>query len=183
MSKHPIYQPSIKKSSLRQGEILTNVVQYCPVVTDISDQEVSFTRIIHPYAIVVTQDCDLDWDYRAMAKGSGQETKLLNSVILCVIDTAEAIRGIEDKDIMNSKEWNLVKNHRHERYYFFERIPVECELQQRGLPELTADFKRVFGITSEDLNHQIELNIAILRTLFGSGWRETRQESGLSRRV
>jgi hypothetical protein len=171
MRKQPIYQPSVKKSSLRQGEILTNVVQYCPVMSDSSDEGISFTRIIHPYAIVITQDCDLDWDYEARNEGSGRTAKLLNSVILCEIDTARAVR--DNKDVMSaSAEWNLVKSQRHERFYFFEKVPVECELGQMGLPELTADFKKVFGVNSEDLYRQIDLDIAKRRAVLSSPYLE-----------
>ena len=73
---------------------------------------------------------------------------------------------------MNSKEWNLVKSHRHERFYFFEKIPSECDLEQEGLPELTADFKKVFGIDSATLYRQIELGTAKRRTVLASPYLE-----------
>jgi hypothetical protein len=67
MEERAIYQASDKGSSLRQGEILTGVVQYNPVIDEIPKelQELSFTPVLHPYAIVITQDCDLEWDYKA----------------------------------------------------------------------------------------------------------------------
>ncbi|MCU0550128.1 MAG: hypothetical protein MUC48_12330 [Leptolyngbya sp. Prado105] len=174
MIKQAIYQPSIKGSSLRQGEILTNVVQYNPVVSELSREveELSFKQVIHPYAIVVTQDCDLDWDYRARQNGAAQLPKLLNSVILCEISTAREVRDITDKTVMNSTEWNAVKSHRHERFYFFEKVPVECELEERGLPELTADFKKAFGIDSATLYHQIEIGVAQRRAILASPYLE-----------
>jgi hypothetical protein len=66
MEERIIYQASDKGSSLRQGEILTGVIQYRPVISELlqEEQELSFDAVLHPYAIVVTQDCDLDWDYR-----------------------------------------------------------------------------------------------------------------------
>jgi hypothetical protein len=174
MRKQQIYQPSVKNTSLRQGEILTNVVQYRPTINASSQlsEDISFDVIVHPYAIVITQDCDLDWDYRARQEARGQSSKLLNSVILCEIDTAKGVRAIADKGLMNSKEWNLVENHRHERFYFFEKIPVECELEQVGLPELTADFKKIFGIDSANLYHQINLDNAKRRALLTSPYLE-----------
>ncbi|HBE20471.1 MAG TPA: hypothetical protein DEG17_21140 [Cyanobacteria bacterium UBA11149] len=174
MKKQAIYQPSIKKTSLRQGEILTDVIQYNPVVSELSieAEELSFQAVIHPYAIVVTQDCDLDWDYRARQTINSQPSKLLNSIILCEIATAREVREIADKNVMNSGEWNLVKSQRHERFYFFERIPLECELQQIGLPELTADFKKVFGINAATLYRQIELGIAKRRAVLSSPYLE-----------
>ena len=174
MRRQAIYQPSIKNASLRQGEIVTDVVQYNPVASELllESKELSFERIIHPYAVVVTQDCDLDWDYRARQSGSNQPSKLLNSVVLCEISTAREVRDIVDKNIMNSGEWNLVKSQRHERFYFFERIPIECELEQVGLPELTADFKKVFGINAATLYRQLELSIAKRRAVLSSPYLE-----------
>lgn len=174
MEERVIYQASDKGSSLRQGEILTGVVQYNPVINEITPelqklQELSFTPILHPYAIVITQDCDLDWDYNARRISNSSSAKLLNSIILCEIDTAEAIRNT---DGMNRKEWELVVAHRHERFYFFEKISPESEVEQEGLPELTADFKKVFGIEAATLYRQIELGIVKRRAVLANPYLE-----------
>lgn len=170
MEERAIYQASDKGSSLRQGEIVTGVVQYNPVINEIPKelQDLSFTPIIHPYAIVITQDCDLDWDYKAR-RTNNNPAKLLNSIILCEIDTAAAIRNT---DGMNSKEWGLVDTHRHERFYFFEKISPESEAENEGLPELTADFKRVFGIDASTLYRQIELGMVKRRAILASPYLE-----------
>lgn len=170
MEERAIYQASDKGSSLRQGEIVTGVVQYNPVIDEIPKelQELPFTPIIHPYAIVITQDCDLDWDYKARGTNNNP-AKLLNSIVLCEIGTAESIRST---DGMNRKEWELVIAHRHERFYFFEKIPPECEVEQEGLPELTADFKRVFGIDASTLYRQIELGMVKRRAILASPYLE-----------
>ncbi|MGB3494679.1 MAG: hypothetical protein WBA57_18270 [Elainellaceae cyanobacterium] len=170
MEEWAIYKASDQGFSLRQGEILTGVVQYNPVINEISkeSQELSFTPIIHPYAIVITQDCDLDWDYKARGVNSNP-AKLLNSIVLCEIGTAESIRST---DGVNRKEWELVVAHRHERFYFFEKIPPKCEVEQEGLPELTADFKKIFAIDSETVYRQIELGIVKRRARLASPYLE-----------
>lgn len=172
MEERAIYQASDKGSSLRQGEILTGVVQYKPVVSELSQeiQELSFDAVLHPYTIVVTQDCDLDWDYRGRHAEDIQPSKLLNSVILCEIAAAREIRDTADN--MNSREWKLVESHRHERFYFFEKIPPEYEGEQEGLPELTADFKKVLGIDAATLYRQIELGIVKRRAVLASPYLE-----------
>ena len=172
MKEQAKYQPSLKNTSLRQGELLSNLIQYSPVASEISSEggDLAFEQIIHPYAIVVTQDCDLDWDYRARQSDNSQPSKLLNSIILCEISTAEEVR--KPSENMNSKEWKLVESHRHERFYFFEKIPLECELEQIGLPELTADFKKVFGIDSATLYRQIEIGITQRRAVLSSPYLE-----------
>jgi hypothetical protein len=174
MEKRAIYQPSIIDSPLRQGEILSNVIQYKldPSTLSPEDTESSLAQqILHSYAIIVTQDCDLDWDYRSRKSDRPQPSKLLNSVILCEVAMAEEVRYSSDNN-MNRKEWELVTAQRHERFYFFEKIPVECELEQIGLPELTADFKKVFGIDSATLYRQIELGMAKRRALLSSPYLE-----------
>ncbi|NJM66058.1 MAG: hypothetical protein HC851_10520 [Acaryochloris sp. RU_4_1] len=172
MKKQAIYRPSDKNTSLRQGEILTDVVQYNPVIAEslLEVEELPYQQIIHPYVIIVTQDCDLDWDYRARQSAESQPSKLLNSIILCEITTAQEIRNTADN--MNRKEWDLIKSHRHERFYFFERIPLERELEEIGLPELTADFKKVFGVDAASLYRQLDLGMAKRRTVLSSPYLE-----------
>lgn len=171
MREQAIYQVPDQKSAIKQGEILTGVVQYKPVLGEglSSEEEVNFSTLEHPYAIVVTQDCDLDWDYKERLEEKAKSSKYLNSVLLCEIGTAREIR---DADHMNRKAWELVASHRHERFYFFEKIPPECELEQEGLVELTADFKKVFGIDAETLYKQIEIGIAKRRTVLVSPYIE-----------
>lgn len=125
MEERAIYQASSKSSSLRQGEILTGVVQYNPVINAMPEesQDLSFMPIIHPYAIIVTQDCDLDWDYKARGTNNNP-AKLLNSVVLCEVDTAAAVRNT---DGINRKEWELVVAHRHERFYFLKRFLLNAK--------------------------------------------------------
>jgi hypothetical protein len=172
MEERAIYRASDKNVSLRQGEILTGVIQYRPIADKLSQhaQEIPFETILHPYAIVITQDCDLDWDYKARNSQESQLSKLLNSVILCEITEAKEIR--ETADNMNSKEWKLVESHRHERFYFFEIIPPESEVEKQGLPELTADFKKVFALDAATLYRQIELGMVRRRTILVSPYLE-----------
>lgn len=173
MNQRVIYQASDSNSPLRQGEILTGVIQYNPDSKMLEESQQSgnltFIPISHPYAIVITQDCDLDWDYKARHDNSMSSAKLLNSITLCEIAKASEIR---DKDGVNRKEWELVSSHRHERYYFFEKILPEFELQEEGLPELTADFKRVFCLDSDTLYRSIEVGFVKRRSILVSPYLE-----------
>ncbi|WP_411728633.1 hypothetical protein [Methyloglobulus sp.] len=166
------YQASNKNNSLRQGEILTDVIQYKPVADDLREdnQELSFEPIVHPFAIVVTQDCDLDWDFRDRKAKKSQSVKFLNSILLCEIATAREIR--DNGENMNSGAWKLVVSHRDERFYFFEKISSACDFEQIGLPELTADFKRIFGIDAEILYRQIEVGMVKRRSILVSPYLE-----------
>lgn len=177
MSGDLIYKASTSESALRQGEILTGVVQYKPQIDNISAPEsnsIPFQKIIHPYAIIVTQDCDLDWDYDARYNTQDDKNKshkLLNSILLCEVDTARYIKDDKSRQI-NSADWNYIRTNRHERYHFFQAITPELDLVKSGLPELTLDFKRVFGIDSENMYYQLTNSIAKRRSILVSPYLE-----------
>jgi hypothetical protein len=175
MAEQAIYQPSNKDTSLRQGEILTNVTQYnvdpAALLLEQPDISLSVNQITHPYAIVVTQDCDLDWDYKARAeKEQNKPDKFLNSIILCEISKAEEVR--KSGNNINRREWELISSQRHERFYFLEKIAVNYELQQEGLPELTVDFKKVFAIEAATLYYQLNNSMALRRAILCSPYLE-----------
>ncbi|MGC9525906.1 MAG: hypothetical protein ACP5D7_10250 [Limnospira sp.] len=163
--------------ALRQGEILTGVVQYKPQINGSTNPEpdsIPFQKVVHPYAIIVSQDCDLDWDYKArnnVKNDPKNSNKLLNSILLCEVDTARSIRDNPNNNI-NSREWNYVNSNRHERYHFFQAVTPELDLGQEGLPELTSDFKRVFGIDAENLYFQIDNGTAKRRSILASPYLE-----------
>jgi hypothetical protein len=158
MSKPLIYRASNDKEALRQGEILTGLIQVKPVASESSPNldQIQFKRIVHPYAIIVTQNCDLDWDYSAR-QNRDKPNKLLNSILFCEVHTAQEIRSNKTVQL-NSADWNLVKSNRYQQYHFLEKIPLERESSQEGIPELTVDFKKIFAIDADFLYHQINNN-------------------------
>ena len=54
----------------------------------------------------------------------------------------------------------------------FQYPLFECDLEQEGLPELTADFKKVFGIDSASLYNQIAIGTAKRRSILESPYLE-----------
>ncbi|BAY94955.1 MULTISPECIES: hypothetical protein [unclassified Tolypothrix] len=173
MPKSLIYRASDEKEALRQGEILTGVIQFIPVPNEASPEldKTQFKPIIHPYAIVVSQDCDLDWDYKAR-QTTDKQNKLLNSILCCEIYQAQEIRQDRNTYQMNSEKWNLVKTNCNKQFHFFEKIPLECDLTKEGLAELTADFKKVFAVDPEFLYYQISINKVQRRSVFVSPYLE-----------
>ena len=94
----------------------------------------------------MTQDCDLDWDYKARQKGSEQQ-KLIPSVLFCEVATAEELFG----RIRNSKIWEKVQQNKDERYQFLQQVSPEDDALGEGLPELGIDFKRYFTIPTGEV--------------------------------
>lgn len=174
MAESTIYKVSQPCEPLRQGEILTDLTQYIPNINGSSsksievEEDLSFTIISHSYSIIVTQDCDLDWDYKAR-NGEEKPSKLLNSIILCELDEASKVREIPD---INRKIWELVASNRHERYHFFQKVDSSLDLKEVGLPELTADFKKVFGINAKVLYALINKGEVKRRTHLSSPYLE-----------
>lgn len=140
-----IYLPSPPKGPLRQGEILSDIKQ--PILRSGSpgSEEIVVDFIEHPYAIVVSQDCDLDWDYKARHK-EAKENKLMPSVLFCEVTTADNLRhgGSIDSGI-----WKRIRINKDERYHFLQTIPPEEDALLQGVPELGIDFKRYFTLCTD----------------------------------
>jgi len=136
------YEKSDSLPPLRQGEILSGLNEYW--VEDIVDDSASVEIRQHEYAIVMTQDCDLDQDFRARRSESNEPQRVLKSVLLCEIETAEKLRGSHK---INSKDWSLVHSNRDERFHFLETVSSEHDLESTGLPELGVSFRRYFTVS------------------------------------
>lgn len=156
-----IYRPSLPDSSpLRQGEILSGIIQVKLNLKTYGTEDVEIDLLVHPYAIIVSQDCDLDWDFRAR-HGESQEHKRIPSILFCEISTARnlssVILNIENvKDIKKSRIWSRVKENKDERYHFLQQVKQEEDCLSEGLPELGVDFKRYFTIPADEVYLRIE---------------------------
>ena len=175
-----MYRKSPAQGALRQGEILSDVVEYQIVLETLPLPEKKFTPRRHPYAIVLAQDCDLDWDYRAQRKIQGEnhsnakvrgklEARRTPNILLCEGHTAKEIRGRDDMDSRILQQISINKN---ERYHFFQQIPADADLLGKGLPELALDFKKYLAIPTDELYWQITSGDAERRTCLCSPYLE-----------
>ncbi len=144
----PIYRRSLRRGALRQGEIVTNLVQ--AHVANVSIRSRNGPLIepkYHPFAIVLTQDCDLDWDFKAR-QGDASAEKLIPNVLFGEMVEATALRYGPG---MNRSLWERVPQNKDERYHFLEAVPASADRLKQGLPELAMDFKRYFTIPTEEV--------------------------------
>lgn len=128
-----------------QGDIIRDFeyVDYASVVGG----KIKIWKRIIPYLIVLTQDCDLEWDYTNHAEQKDNQDKFLHSILVCPAYHAEKLRkgthleglGLKMRRI-NSDRWNLVKKHNNARYHYLED---NKELQ---IPELVLDFKHYYTV-------------------------------------
>lgn len=150
-----IYEPSIVGGPLRQGEILSDIVYFKLDPKSIESLEIAVIPVHHPYVIVASQDCDLDWDYKAR-KVTPAPNKLIPSILFCEVTTAELLRssGIQ-RDV-----WGRIKINKDERYQFLQKVDLSEDVLQQGLPELGIDFKRYFTLPADEVYKRIEINEA-----------------------
>jgi hypothetical protein len=140
----PIYTCLELTRELRQAEIVANLSQYTYDPVD------GAAETPHAFAIILSQDCDLLWDFDAIAKGQPAE---LNGVLIYELEPAQNAR----EKIKGSDIWKRMRQNKDERYHFLEGVPAELDLCGEGLPEMMIDFKRCFSLPAKEIYRQIRL--------------------------
>jgi hypothetical protein len=139
----PVYTKVDLNGELRQGEILTSVVQN---IYNQSSGEVD--AISHPFVVVASQDCDLLQDFNKR-RDMGQST--INGILLYEAEPTSIIRP---KLAPGSEYWKIVKGNTNDRYHALEKVPKQLDNLGIGLPDLIIDFKRFFSLTAAELTFQ-----------------------------
>lgn len=168
-----IYLPS-QPGGIRQGEILTNVVQIRLALSTLEAEQKEIDRVTHPYAIVLSQDCDLDWDWRVRTypPEPGENTeqrqqKILPSILFGEMTTAAALRTLVTGQI-----WARIRLNKDERYHFLEAVSKEDDAVGEELPELGIDFKHYFTVPTDELYRRVQIGEAKRRCRFKSPYLE-----------
>ncbi len=149
---NPFYTPSITDTALRQGEILSNLHQYA-ITTEsiITGGDATFTKITHPLAIILSQECDLDQEFRARtqiayADGSPAPNPQVQipNILFCELFRIDEFRS---RPGINSPIFSQIKTNSHERYQYLHEITSDLDAAGEGLPYLVIDFRRYFTLT------------------------------------
>ena len=165
-------------SALRQGEILSDVVELKVAPETIcnvdADSDFDFEPVSHPFAIVVSQDCDLEQGYNFTIHDKGNLRHELPSILFCQAQDVDKFRVSEDfRALFKSNTFkNDFKNNDVFRYHFIQEIPIEFDARNEGLPELGLDFKRYFSIGVAEVYRRIELGHTHRRTVLKSPYRD-----------
>ena len=160
-----MYSPSPHglSGALRQGEILTNVVELqikLETITSIeAEADYSAKPVKHPFAIVVSQDCDLEQDFNFRFYKKGKPRNILPSVLFCqVMETEKLEKGLH-KHLFDSKTFkDYFRNNKDFRFHFVQEIPAEYDALGKKLPELGMEFKRYFSMPTAEIYHRIEMS-------------------------
>jgi len=143
---------------LRQTEILTDIVQKRQSLTSFGTEPPVLEAIRHPYAIVISQDCDLEQDFRArkpvtpVDKNAPDKT-IPNVLLLEAVSAIELLGKVSGSDIRKR-----VRNNKDERYHVLQKVESADDAEGTGLPSLGVDFKRFFTVPTDELYMQLRSN-------------------------
>ena len=143
-----IYNPSPAAGSLRQGEILTGVVQSVLTLESVGTEQPEIDFITHPFCVIATQDCDLEQDFKAT--GAGRPGSL-PSILLYEVE--EALTLIAKLPSSEAKKQTILN--KIERYQVLQSVPQELDREGAGIVDLGIDFKRYFTIPRDELYKQL----------------------------
>ena len=140
------------ESHVQQGEVFRDI----HMIGDVTEDEgiLNVGRISFPYVIVLTQECDLEEDFRLRSTNSEKDKldKLLLSVLVVPLYNAEHLKDgkhLSELDIngeyINSDRWGPVKRNLMPRYHYLE-FP-----ENTRLVPLVLDFKHYFSVNLEYL--------------------------------
>jgi len=148
-----IYERSPADGSLQQGDVLSVLHHQFLNLEGLQAGQLVVDEVERAYVIVVSQSCDLEWDYEAR-RLAGEPDKFLPSIMLCDALTAEEVRSrksLKGEVINNSKLWDPLRKNKDERFHFFEAVPRGEDADGVGIPELVVDFKRYFSMPTTEL--------------------------------
>ena len=135
-----------RNSRYYQGDILKDL----SFVVGDSGAETVLDKIDLKYAVILSQDCDIEHDHNSRKNKSGHD-KYIRSVLICpAFDIEEFAGGTHfdgwQMDTFNSKKIDKLKNNdEYKRYHY---LPAE---RNYFIPELVLDFKHFFTLPRDYL--------------------------------
>lgn len=165
-----VYERSEPERELRQGEIITGLQRVVLDVGALADNRIVVDLETHTYAILVSQDCDLEQDHNARQGGeTAKADKLLPNLLFLHAVEITDLRGAvpQGRDI-----WKRIIQNKDERYHVLQRVAEDSDLAGQGIPELGIDFRRHFAIPPEEALFRIVQGTARRRARLGSPYAE-----------
>jgi hypothetical protein len=155
------YTPS-RDGPLRQGEILTGLRRVVPEPGS-AFRELKADILEHRFAVILSQDCDLEQDFSARYETKGDENpqqladreqRKLSCVLFCDAIPIDELSG----RINNKRVFEFANKNKNERYQFLREVKGEEDAHLEGIPTgLGLDFKRYFCLTADDVYAQISI--------------------------
>lgn len=151
-----IYTPSPREGALRQSEILSDLVQSKlsleSIRSETENPEIEY--VTHPFVMVMSQDCDLELDYKARnGIDSVKQDKMIPNILFCEITTAGKLFEL----VAGADVWKRIRQNDHPRYQFLQKAGESDDALGQGLPELGIDFKRYFSLPTDEVYLRMSL--------------------------
>lgn len=141
------------QSRICQGDILEGFVYQIP---KFQEEEKSIIKITLPFAIVLTQDCDLEQDYNYRNPTPEMKIpsndKFLQSILICPAYLSEEFKQGNHLSelklkmtVWGGEQWKYIKQNQNERYHFLKSAT------EFHISELIIDFKHFYTIAHDEL--------------------------------
>lgn len=151
-----VYRTSSREGPILQGEIISDISIFVAAPGYHLPQWSGAGSVIRsPWAVVLSQDCDLEQDYRNRYGAEGRsEMRILENILLCPARTAAEV-FIKIKG-QGTTVREYVEHNKNERYQYLSRVPTEQDAAGKGIDPLILDFKRYFTVSTGDLYEQVQ---------------------------
>lgn len=129
----------VQKTRLCQGDILRDITL---VISAFESKR--HIEIFMPYAVVMSQDCDLSNDHRARVEKKSDYDKYLKTVLICPAYRAEELfngKHIEGWEIRSKGDGEIKKIKKNDEYKRYHFLPGN---QSLAIPDLVVDFKHFY---------------------------------------
>ena len=144
--------PTTADVALRQGEVLSNLIQIHLAIDSVLSDEPLIDKKRHPLTIVVSQDCDLDWDFKARHGEAGAaQHKLVANILFCEVQPLDEMRPALREAGIAGALWQRIPNNQDARFHALPAVPPEQDADGVGLPAMGVDFKRCFTIPTDEV--------------------------------
>lgn len=157
-----VFAPSPTEGRLLQGEVLANLVEWKVVINDRGEAEADAE--VHPFAVVLTQDCDLlqDDDARQDAGLDAQkrENRQLSHLMVVVAGVFEGSKKFD-----NSRVRAHAKTNQDARFHYLAPATREQDRLGIGIPALVLDFKRIFSVRMDAVLDSVGRGETVRRTV------------------
>lgn len=153
---------------LRQGEILGDIWEHVPRYPPVESKEgqsFPIDSIRHELVVVMSPDCDLEWDFKARFPDQQLQEQLtstedvtvhpssISHVFLAKAYVKDKIRPL----IKGSDIWRRINGNQDERYHHLKEAPIG-DPQVDTLPDLYIDFKKALAMPTKSLYEGIRVS-------------------------
>lgn len=148
------YTKTDPKDRINQGDILhgVNLIIHSGYS---EDGQVEIKQLMLDYAIVITQECDLDHDYNNRKSSSPTQDKYLPSILIVpayLIENFKSGNHISGLigNIWSSEQLKKMKQNKEDRFHYIK------DSTTYQLPELMVDFKHVYAANRDVIYKNIK---------------------------